>query len=407
MEPDPTTADIRIDRIEALLSGFTRSGEEREIVEILRDATPDDLNEVLSRLDLERLFAKVDDHLFGTDNFTALIQLLTMRVGALHLGTKAGVVGALQLGRTRRAEEELVRAIILATHGGDLSDLKNAIDRSGTHHDLEKLVFSDIDAKDLRDEILAHIAQEAATIQPRTWKVLSDIDDTVFARLHDRRYPGRTVYPGVLAFLDELDRGPGMVPDEAGDLTFVTARPTVIGGFVEGQTRQALARAGLPPSAILTGSLLALTSHARMAGRKLEMFSRYRVLFPEYDFIFIGDNGQGDAEFGRRMREMAPEQVAAVFIHDVTGVEGRATTTWEEEGLIFFDTYIGAAIEAWQHGLITREGVNRVAGAAQEALETIPFRNEEDRAKVISDHDLDLQRAALLPSEPAAGQEIR
>lgn len=397
MDPDPTPADTQIARIESLLSGITFAGDEREIVAVLRDATPDDLNDILARLDLERLFAKVDDHLFGTDNFTDLIRLLVARVPDMNLGTRVRVVNALQLGRTRRVEEELVHAILLATHGGELSDLKNAIDRSGTHHDMEKLVFSDIDAGDLRDEILAHIAREAATISPRTWKVLSDIDDTVFARLHDRRYPARTVYPGVLAFLEELDRGPGMVPDEAGDLTFVTARPTVIGGFIEGQTRQALIRAGVPPSAILTGSLFALTSHARMAGRKLEMFTRYRALFPEYDFIFIGDNGQGDAEFGRRMLEMAPNEVAAVFIHDVTGAEHRATTTWVEDGLIYFDTYIGAAIEAWQKGLITRAGVNRVAAETEQALAAIPFRREEDREKVHSDHALDLQRVSLLP----------
>jgi len=397
MDPDPTPADTQIARIESLLSGITSAGDEREIVAVLRDATPDDLNDILARLDLERLFAKVDDHLFGTDNFTDLVRLLVARVPDMNLGVKARVVNALQLGRTKRVEEELVHAILLDTHGGELSDLKNAIDRSGTHHDMEKLVFSDIDAGDLREAILAHIAREAATISPRTWKVLSDIDDTVFARLHDHRYPARTVYPGVLAFLEELDRGPGMVPDETGDLTFVTARPTAIGGFVEGQTRQALIRAGIPPSTILTGSLFALTSHARMAGRKLEMFTRYRALFPEYDFIFIGDNGQGDAEFGRRMLEMAPNEVAAIFIHDVTGAEGRAATTWVEDGLIYFDTYIGAAIEAWRNGLITRAGVNRVAAETQQALAAIPFRREEDREKVHSDHALDLQRVSLLP----------
>ncbi|MGN6483342.1 MAG: phosphatase domain-containing protein [Thermomicrobiales bacterium] len=397
MDPDPTPADIQIERIEALLSGLTLAGDEREIVAILRDATVDDFNEILARLDLERLLAKVDDHLFGSDNFTALIHLLTARVPEMHLDVKGRVVNALQLGRTKRVEEELVHAILLDTHGADLSDLKNAIDRSGTHHDMEKLVFSDIDTRPLRDDILDHIAREAATISPRTWKVLSDIDDTVFARLHDHRYPAKTVYPGVLTFLEELDRGPGMVPDETGDLTFVTARPTAIGGFIEGQTRQTLIRAGIPPSTILTGSLFALTSHARMAGRKLEMFSRYRLLFPEYDFIFIGDNGQGDAEFGQRMLEMAPDEVAAVFIHDVTGAEHRATTTWEENGLIYFDTYIGAAIEAWRKGLITREGVNRVAVETEAALAAIPFRQEEDRVKVLSDHALDLERVSMLP----------
>ena len=65
---------------------------------------------------------------------------------------------------------------------------------------------------------------------------------------------------------------------------------------------------------------------------------------------------------------------------------------------MYFDTYIGAAIEAWRQGLITREGVNRVAEEAETALATIPFHNEEDRAKVVSDHALDLQRVSMLPA---------
>lgn len=402
MDPDPTTADALLERIEAMLSGLTLPGDERAIVAILEHATADDLNEIVTRVDLERLFAKVDDHLIGADNFTALVRLLTARVPDLHVESRARVVGALQLGRTKRVEEELVAAILLATHGAELSTLKNEIDRSGTHHDLEKLVFSDIDSEDLREAILAHLTREAATISPRTWKVLCDIDDTVFARLHDHRYPAMTVYPGVLAFLDELDRGPGMVPDEMGDLTFVTARPTVIGGFIEGHTRQALIRAGVPPSAILTGSLLALTSHARMADRKLEMFNRYQLLFPEYDFVFIGDNGQGDAEFGRRMLEMTPEAVAAVFIHDITGDDPHETPTWEEEGIIFFRTYVGAAIEAWRKGLITREGVNRVAAATRTTLEEIAFRSDGDRATAFAEHERDLERVPLLPDSPPA-----
>ncbi|MGB3329594.1 MAG: phosphatase domain-containing protein [Thermomicrobiales bacterium] len=399
MDPDPTTADLLIDQIERLLSGLTLAGDERQIIAILRDASTDDFNEIIMRVELERVFAKVDDHLIGTDNFTALMRLLIARVPEMTLPVKARVVNVLQLGRTRRVEEELVQAIFLDTHGSELSDLKNAIDRSGTHHDMEKLVFGDIDDHERRLSILAHIAQEAATIHPRTTKILSDIDDTVFARLRDHRFPGRTVYPGVLAFIDELDRGPGMVPDETGDLTFVTARPTAFGGFIEGQTRQSLIRAGLPPAAILTGSLFSLISNKRMAGRKMEMFTRYRELFPEYTFIFIGDNGQGDADFGKRMLAEAPEQVAAIFIHDVTNAERqRTSTTWEEDGLVYFDTYIGAAIEAWRKGLITREGVNRVAEEAETALATIPFHDEEDRAKVVSDHALDLQRASMLPA---------
>lgn len=381
--PDETIA-ARIRQIDGLLSGWTGSRDEQKILAILREADAAAFNAILTGIDLERLFAKVDDHLFAPDSFTALMKLLSARTSEMTLDVRSRVIGALQLGRTRQIEEALVRTIVVATHGEDLTRLKNAIDRSQSHHDLEKLVFSDIDDQALRVEILSHIASEADAIPRRSWKVLSDIDDTVFARLHDRRFPSKTVYPGVLTFYEELDRGPGATPDETGDLTFVTARPTAIGGFIEGQTRQALIKAGAPPSTILTGSLFSLISHSRMAGRKFEVFGRYRELFPEYDFIFVGDNGQGDPEFGRRMQAASPERIKAVFIHNVAEEvpADPDATTWEDDGLIVFNTYVGAALAAWQHGLISAEGVRRVAAAAQEELAAIEFDNHENRDEV-------------------------
>jgi phosphatidate phosphatase APP1 len=376
MTSEPDSSDIdgtiaaRIQQVDTLLSGWTGSRDEQAILVILREADSAAFNAMLMGVDLDRLFAKVDDHLFAPDSFTELMQLLSARTAEMTLEVRSRVVNALQMGRTRQIEEALVRTIVVATHGEDLTHLKNAIDRSGSHHDLEKLVFSDIDDQTLRVEILSHIASEADAIPRRSWKVLSDIDDTVLARLHDRRFPSKTVYPGVLTFYEELDRGPGDAQDETGDLTFVTARP-----FIEGQTRQTLIKAGMPPSAILTGSLFSLISHSRMAGRKFEVFGRYRELFPEYDFIFVGDNGQGDPEFGRRMLAASPDRIKAVFIHNVAEdvPSDPDATTWEDGGLILFNTYVGAAEAAYQHGLISREGVHRVAIAAREELAAIAF----------------------------------
>ncbi len=151
----------------------------------------------------------------------------------------------------------------------------------------------------------------------REVKVLSDIDDTFYANWKDARYPKKTVYPGVLQFYAELDRGPGPVPGRAGDLTFVTARPGDRLGLVEDATIKALAERGQLTATVLAGSFTRLIGNRTIAEKKLENFLEYRRLYPEYDFVFVGDSGQGDIHFGQRMLELAPGVVRAVFIHDV------------------------------------------------------------------------------------------
>ena len=93
-----------------------------------------------------------------------------------------------------------------------MTDLKNLLMAGGTVYNLQKLIFEDI-SEELRVKLLAHIEEQALGLNEaknshnsaKPVKVLSDIDDTIFCALHDRRYPRRSVYPGVRAFLDALD----------------------------------------------------------------------------------------------------------------------------------------------------------------------------------------------------------
>jgi phosphatidate phosphatase APP1 len=50
---------------------------------------------------------------------------------------------------------------------------------------------------------------------------------------------------------------------------------------------------------------------------KLENFTRFASLFPEFNFVFFGDSGQGDALLASRLLETFPQHVLATFIHDV------------------------------------------------------------------------------------------
>ncbi|WP_441289834.1 phosphatase domain-containing protein [Sorangium sp. KYC3313] len=372
----------KLDEIRLRMASHTDRDDERRILEILARSTAVELDQLLLQLDLPALLGDIDDRLIGPDNRTALLALLTAeRLGDLGIPARAALVSALQRGRTGSLDEQALRRLWLGTRGADVTRLKNALDGRGGYRDLHQLFYHDIDDDSLREELLAHFAQEAASgsVSGREVKILSDIDDTFYANWKDARYPKKTVYPGVLQFYAELDRGPGPVPGRAGDLTFVTARPGDRLGLVEDATIKALAERGQLAANVLAGSFTRLIGNRTIAEKKLENFLEYRRLYPEYDFVFVGDSGQGDIHFGQRMLELAPDVVRAIFIHDVVATPDLARRELATSGVHLFDTYIGAALVALELGLLGPEGAARVAEAAAGAFAAIPFPSQADQ----------------------------
>jgi hypothetical protein len=368
----------KLDEIRQRMASHTDRRDERRILEILAGSTAAELDELLVLLDLPALLGDVDDRLLGPDNRAALLELLTAeRLGDLGVPARAALASALQRGRTGRRDEQALRRLWLGTRGADVTRLKNALDGRGRYHDLHQLFYHDIDDGDLREELLAHIAAEA--VPTGEVKILSDIDDTFYANWKDARYPKKTVYPGVLQFYAELDRGPGPEPGPAGDLTFVTARPGHRLGLVEDATLRALAARGQLAATVLAGSFTRLIGNRAIAEKKLENFLEYRRLYPEYGFVFVGDSGQGDIHFGQRMLELAPASVRAIFIHDVVATPERARQELAVSGVHLFDTYLGAAAVALERALLGPEGAARVAEAALEAFAAIPFPSRDGR----------------------------
>ncbi len=392
--------EARLRAIESRLGrGHTNRHDEAYIVHQLREATPAALAAILSRLDLARLFGEVDDRAVGPDHLTALYDLLcAQRLSALPVEVRAAIVAGASRGRTSRADERAIRDVFVGTRGEALTELKNAVDAGDDHRDLQHLVFSDIDDAEIRAQILSHLAIEAGRLPRREVKVLSDIDDTFYCNWKDARFPKKTVYPGVRQLYVELDRGPGEAPGRMGDVAFVTARPKDRPGFVERLTHQTLRELGVHEPTVLSGSFRALHSNAAIAGRKLENFRQYLSLFLEYDFVFVGDSGQGDASFGARMREHDPERVVGVFIHDVVTTPEVERAEWADRGVTFFDTYVGAGIEAHALGLIHDEGLKRIADQALEELGVIRFDDPAMAAARRAEIERDVSRAR--PSQP-------
>lgn len=394
MNVEAAVAEIR-----RLKRGWTHNGRETRIIEILASCQGAELDEVLRALDVKKLLRDLSYRRLGRNNERRLLQLLVeQRLPDLSLETRANLVWAMQRGHTHVEFERAILTIILASKGEELRDLRILLNTSGGRHDLSKLVYEDIDEGPIRDRLLQHIRDNAVSTDQV--KVLSDIDDTVFARLHDHRFPGTTRYPGVLAFLNALDRGP-RGDGKSGGITFVTARPTLIAGLVERWTQRTLRKAGIERKAIITGSLLGLRSHRSMARRKVRSISRYRELFPEYGLVFVGDSGQGDVQVGRLLLDEFGDAIRGVFVHDVKATPLGERDIHEMNGIDFFDTYIAAAGAATTRGVISAEQALEVAREALSEIEAMKFLPAPVRNDRLREHRRDL--AAL--RQLIAGQD--
>jgi len=391
-DPAPAAPSPALKEIRTLLEGHTDRNEERRILDIFRGASPAELNQVLSQLpvhEVHELIGDLDDRWFGPDNRTAFLALLTReRLADLTPESRAKLVHGLQTGGTDGQAERAIRDIFLGTRGADLTALKNGIDSGVDYHDLQQLVFHDIDDRGIRGQLLAHFKAEAKPTGQV--KVLSDIDDTFYENWVDDRFPKQTVYPGVRAFYQELDQGGGATADRLGDLNFLSARPYDRAGLTEGLTHDMLEKHGVTHATVLSGDLLHVIGNENIAAKKFDNWQQVRQLYPEYGSVFIGDSGQGDASFGAKAVATSPSDMKRVFIHNVTHLDAAQKADFAKQGVYVFDTYVGAATEAYRDGLITRDGLQRVADAAQAELAQVKFDSPEKQAARQAELDRDL-----------------
>src|SRR5687767_10238475 len=156
------------------MTGHTDRSEERRILELFSGATAAELNYLLLNVDLDALLGDVDDRVVGPDNLTGLLELLCVkRAHELGLPVRAALIAALQKGDTHGLAERMVRALFLGLRGRELSEFKNLLDGRGNSHDLQQLLFHDVDDARIRQDILTHIHQEAAAAPSGENKVLS------------------------------------------------------------------------------------------------------------------------------------------------------------------------------------------------------------------------------------------
>eukprot|EP00980_Cylindrotheca_fusiformis_P009696 scaffold2142_cov190-Cylindrotheca_fusiformis.AAC.5 len=417
---------------------------EKEIISIFLKCDAVALNFLIGHAKLGLLIYKIKDHRnFAGQHRTELIELLAVdRLPALTVMSRVIVLHALQILKLRAnpRAEYWVRNIILNTHGDDLSEIKTLTDSKGDYFCMNKLIYDDIKSETIRQEILNHILREGALQlshmqmgtqraqrrQHMAWrKILSDVDDTLFCSGGhypagvDRRFPKRVVYPGVLAFYRELDlgtSGPEEWPENrVGNLVFLSARPHLYKDMSEKQNfakfekLRATGQDGrkgmhtvpsLLPGDLASGSQYMLTSDFEpLARKKFDNFKRYVSIYPEYQHIFVCDNGQGDVKASEMMFDNFPYEVGAVYVHRVMPLQkthGYAPERWRKKEFApcFFNTYPEAALDAATRNppLIRVTGLRRVCFEAVRDFNSVSDKEWQSQ-KQKSDRRSELNQA--------------
>ncbi|KAG1697402.1 hypothetical protein DVH05_016277 [Phytophthora capsici] len=413
---------------------------ELKIFRILAGAGKDELNYILNHIRLALLFYKVKDHskVREDQSRTLILDLLcTTRLAELSVMSRALLLDALMVMKisAHPLAEKWVRNIILKTQGDDLSSLKTYTDAKGDFHSMHKLVFKDIREPTIRADILSHIQREASVQiahmrlgtkrgrnrKQQAWrKVLSDVDDTLYSSGGrypaglDTRYPRHTLYPGVLSFYRELDMGTvgadEWTDDRVGNLVFLSARPHVYKDVSEKKSyakfaalHEKMGMHTLPT--MLAGNLKSGRAFMwqgdlePMAQKKFENFSEFYQLYPEFKHIFVGDNGQGDVRAAELIVEkFGPDALEAAFFQRVQPVEKMFNyhskedlERWRKMNIIFFDTYVGAAAEAFCMKKIRLCGLKKICDEARLSFENIHSwltPQSRERARLLLNRDL-------------------
>ncbi|QFG68345.1 phosphatase domain-containing protein [Ornithinimicrobium pratense] len=372
---------------------LTRPRDGRRILEMLQEAPKGSLDEIIATVDLPTVQASMRRTAFG-HRPQVVDLLLRERIEELSLESVAEVIGAMHKGRTSRHAQEAIVEALTARTGQEFDTLKNLLNSTGDHHDLEHLVFEDLD-EDLGERLLEHIAEQAGDNHGSDLRVLSDIDDTVKCVIHDRRYPKGTIYPGVVSLLTKLDKGAAAEPNRPGDLTFVTARPGGPQGLIEQYTRGKLSYLGLPPHSVMGGSFLNLHTRNAIAERKLQNMDRDRRLFPEARMVFVGDSGQADGDVGAQMHERDPDHIVGTLLHNVTELDEARRQEWANKGVHVFDTYAGAAAHAVRLGLIRVDQAREVAEDVRVGLRVLHLTPDQ-RSRLQDDLAADEEQIEVL-----------
>lgn len=242
-------------------------------------------------------------------------------------------------------------------------------------------------------------------------QVISDVDDTLKSSGGvnvagvalggiDVQYERGEFYPGVAEFMLAMSRH-GLSSEDAASpakIAVLTARAEEFKAALEikegSKLSMALRRAGEKEGVqgwgvgpVLYGSVAEWIVQDRKGLRKFSNFERLLQQDPTgmiFQYVYVGDIGELDQEAGETMLREYPEVVKAVFLHVVSDQEGASLTIPAPKfingrPIVFFRTYVGAAVDAVQLGFMGLDGLRSVINAAVEKLSTVPETSDKWR----------------------------
>jgi hypothetical protein len=274
-------------------------------------------------------------------------------------------------------------------------------------------------------------------------QVISDVDDTIKSSGGlevagvalggiDVQYARGDFYPGVFEFMLQMtlsgcggcgSSSSASAPPTPPKVAILTARAEefklalelkddskLAMAFRQAGTAAGISAWGLGP--VLYGSVAEWIAQSRKGLRKFANFERLLQQDPTgtiLQYVYVGDTGELDQEAGETMLREYPELVKAVFLHCVSSEKVLQLQQPQQDDngnggtgnvyanivdipppklingrpIIFFRTYVGAAVAAVQLGFMTLPGLQAVVDAAVQALAHVSRT---------SDKWLDLQR---------------
>ena len=254
------------------------------------------------------------------------------------------------------------------------------------------------------------------TNQDQVYHILTDIDDTLYPNTQpimgfdtyiagsDNSWHQHTPYPGIKAFYNQFYK---QLPEMYRYSTILSATPGMLKmsklndkhnklkpilhdyGFLHGENQKSMFIAPENISSLIQNFQKNNNSqkqHAqnisqlhRMFGEtKIERFKQYKRIFPEYKFIFIGDNGQGDVIAGEKMVEF--DSKCLVYIHQVSvngthykeGNVSHNLSSEQSKRIGFFKTYHELGNLMRRKGILTRQNHKAITKTFKEDLASSP-----------------------------------
>lgn len=242
---------------------------------------------------------------------------------------------------------------------------------------------------------------ERKKIPNKIWHILTDIDDTLYPHHghtilddgiagKDKTWINKAPYPGIISFYNLfyetinntsakystlLSATPGCLKSRR-----LTYKPIgkILGsryGFIQGtDNKRELIR---DPTAVST-----FNTYGKL---KFERFTQYFRIFPDYNFVFIGDNGQGDVVAGRLMLDYVDEynirnqndkRNCYVLIHKISE-DGKTYKKSSEShaNLFYFENYYEAAKQLHELSIIDSKIPNLIKEAISNKVKSSEYKS--------------------------------